>query len=77
MKPIDAIGRWILKRASVKNQMRAGVIMSLVSLALFPLQPIIASGEPPVVYYMSAFAITITGFTMVSAAAPSETKGTP
>lgn len=71
-KFIDAIGGYIQRRASVKNQVRLGVIMSLASL------PLVVIGffrsEPFIIYQMSAAALLFTGLSTVVAAVPSEKK---
>ncbi len=65
-RPIDALAGWVGDKLTAKHQMRMGILLVLVSLFLYVYLPF--SGEPPVIYLMSAFAITITGVTVVMAA---------
>lgn len=69
---IDAIGKYIQKHASVKNQVRLGVVMSLIALPLFVWGFFV--DEPFLVYQMSALALFFTGLSTVVAAVPSEKK---
>lgn len=58
-KPIDAIGDWIINEFDSRKQMRLGVILFLGSIPFYPY--LFWSGEPPVIYFLSVLAVTLTG----------------
>lgn len=62
-KPIDAIADWIVHELDARAQMRAGVLLALLSL------PVLVAGlwstEPFMIYEMSALALTLTGIGIV------------
>lgn len=58
-RPIDAIGDWIVNEFDSKKQMRLGVILFLGSIPFYPY--LFWSGEPPVIYFLSVLAVTLTG----------------
>lgn len=58
-EPIDAIGDWIINEFDSRKQMRLGVILFLGSIPFYPY--LFWSGEPPVIYFLSVLAVTLTG----------------
>lgn len=62
-KWIDAIGDWLLNELDARIQLRIGVIMTLASLPFYPYM--FFSGEPPVIYFLSVVATTLTGLTLI------------
>lgn len=58
-RPIDAIGMWIIDEFDVQKQIRMGVLLFLGSLPFYPYM--FFSGEPPVIYFLSVLAVTLTG----------------
>lgn len=66
MKLIDALADWLADRFHARNQLRLGILLVLASVPLYAYLPF--SGEPPIIYFMSAAALTISGITTVVAA---------
>lgn len=62
-KPIDWLGYEIAKWWTPQLQVRTGVVMTLVGIVLLPVGPF--SGEPPLIYYMSAFALIVGGMSVL------------
>ena len=62
-KPIDKIGQWILEEVDAEVQLRLGVILTLISIPFYPYM--IWSGEPPVIYFLSVLAVTLSGIALV------------
>lgn len=62
-KPIDNIGFWIATWWSPAKQVRTGVILCVISLALIPY--VFLAGEPPIIYLMSASALLLGGLGIV------------
>jgi len=60
---IDKIGRWIIEEANTELQLRFGVMLTLFSLPFYPY--IFWSGEPPIIYFLSVLAVTLTGLSIV------------
>ena len=58
-RPIDTVGNWIVNEFSTQAQLRLGVILFLGSLPFYPYM--LWSGEPPVIYFLSVLAVTLTG----------------
>lgn len=66
MKATDAIADWLVHCLNARAQLRFGVWLVLGSVPLYVYAPF--SGEPPIIYLMSAAAITLTGIgTVISA----------
>lgn len=65
-RPVDALAAWLGDKLTAQHQLRLGIVLVVLSLALYAYLPF--SGEPPLIYLMSAFAITMTGITIVMAA---------
>lgn len=61
--PIDALGRWLGQVFDAQNQLRLGILCVLGSLPLAAYGPL--SGEPVLIYEMSAIALTLTGIGLV------------
>lgn len=61
--PIDKIGEWILEEVDAKVQLRMGVLLTLGSLPFYPYM--IWSGEPPVIYFLSVEAATLSGLGLI------------
>jgi cytosine/uracil/thiamine/allantoin permease len=62
-KPIDKIGKWILEEVDAEVQLRAGVLLTLLSIPFYPYM--LWSGEPPVIYFLSVLAVTLSGIALV------------
>lgn len=62
-KPIDWLARWLGDHMTAHNQLRLGILLVLGSLPLYGYAPF--SGEPPIIYVMSALALTLTGVGIV------------
>jgi len=62
-KPIDAIGEWVLHRIEARVQLRLGVCLTLGSLPFYPY--LFWSGEPPVIYFLSVEAATLSGLGLI------------
>lgn len=60
---LDRIADWLMDVLSARVQLRAGVALVLLSIPLFVYAPF--SGEPLLIYLMSAFALTLTGVSIV------------
>lgn len=58
-KPIDWVGNWIINEFDVKYQLRLGVLLFFGSIPFYPYM--IWSGEPPIIYFLSVLAVTLTG----------------
>ncbi len=65
-KLLDTLSHHLQARLTAQAQVRLGILLTLLSLPLYVYLPF--SGEPPVIYAMSAVAITLTGMTLVVAA---------
>lgn len=63
LRPIDAIGNWLLHSLSAMQQLRLGVLCVLLSIPLMVYGPF--SGEQFLIYEMSAAALTLTGIGIV------------
>lgn len=74
-RPIDALARWLRDTLGYQVQLRFGVVTVLASLPLYPYAPF--SGEPPLIYVMSALAITLTGVGIVIAAEAAKEAANP
>lgn len=70
MRLIDAIADWLRDRLGYRAQMRMGVILVLGSLPFYLYGPF--AGEPPVIYYLSVVAVTLSGISIVVAAEAAE-----
>ena len=70
MNPLRAIGDWIAQVASPTVQRQLGVLMCLAAVPLMAFGPL--SGEPILIYEMSAVALLFAGLSTVVAAVPSE-----
>lgn len=62
-KIVDGIGLWIVHEFGALQQLRLGVILTLASLPFYPYM--IWSGEPPVIYFLSVVAVTLTGLGLI------------
>jgi len=71
LRLLDAIAERILRMHMI-TQMRLGVALTLLSIPFYVYMPF--SGEPPVVYFLSAMALTLTGITIIFAAQPDDSK---
>lgn len=60
---VDAIATWLGSRLTAHAQLRLGILMVLASIPLAIYGPF--SGEPLVIYEMSALALTIAGVGVV------------
>ena len=65
-RPIDAMAGWLGRVMGAKNQLRLGIVLCLLSVPLYVYGPF--SGEPILIYLMSALAITLTGVGIVVSA---------
>jgi hypothetical protein len=63
IRVLDAIADWLMDVLSARVQLRAGVLLVLLSIPLFVYAPF--SGEPLLIYLMSALAISLTGVSIV------------
>lgn len=63
MKWIDRIGDWLVHELSAHAQLRLGVLLFLGSLPLYP--AVFFVDEPPLIFLMSAAALTLTGIGIV------------
>lgn len=61
--PIDLLGRWLGRVLNAQNQLRLGILCFLASLPLAAYGPF--SGEPVLIYEMSAIALTLAGVGLV------------
>ena len=68
---IDNIADWIL-RLSTRIRMRIGVILTVGSMFFYPY--LFFSGEPPIIYFLSVLATTLTGITIILSAEPNSAK---
>jgi ABC-type multidrug transport system permease subunit len=62
-RPIDKIADWLVEELDARAQLRGGVIIFLASFVFYAYMPF--SGEPPVIYFMSGLALTLTGIGIV------------
>lgn len=60
---LDWIAAWLIDVLPARSQLHLGVALSLASLPLYVYCPF--SGEPPLIYLMSAAALTLTGIGIV------------
>lgn len=58
-RPVDAVGHAVVQWWSPLRQVRTGVLVTAVGLALIGYLPF--SGEPPLIYLMSAVALVLAG----------------
>lgn len=58
-KPIDEVGYWIHQKWTPELQIRTGTLMTIVGVVLVPIGPF--TGEPLLVYEMSAAALIVGG----------------
>jgi len=63
LKITDRMADWLIHELDARAQLRIGVWLALLSLPLYPYAPL--SGEPPLIYLMSAAALTLTGIGIV------------
>lgn len=63
MKLVDRLARWIADKLDANLQLRFGVLLVLGSIPFYLYLPF--SGEPPIVYVMSALALTVSGLSFV------------
>lgn len=66
MRLLDAIADWLLHVLQARAQLRLGVALCLLSVPIYAWTPF--SGEPVMIYLMSAAAITLTGVSIVISA---------
>lgn len=64
LRVLDSIAEWIQDGVDLRVQQRIAVLVILLSLVLIPYGPY--SGEPLLVYEMSALALTLTGITWLA-----------
>lgn len=62
-KPIDKVGNWILEEFDSRSQLRLGVLLTFLSIPFYPYM--FWSGEPPVIYFLSVVAVTLTGLGLI------------
>jgi peptidoglycan/LPS O-acetylase OafA/YrhL len=62
-KFVDGIGLWIVHEFGALQQLRLGVMLTLLSLPFYPYM--FWSGEPPVIYFLSVVAVTLTGLGLI------------
>ena len=62
-RPIDRMAAWLGDHLDAHWQLRIGILLVLTSIPLYVYLPF--SGEPPIIYAMSAVAITLTGVSIV------------
>lgn len=62
-RPIDCMARWLGRNMGAENQLRLGILLVILSLPLYGYAPF--SGEPLLIYLMSALALTLTGIGIV------------
>jgi hypothetical protein len=60
---IDAIGEYLLQELDARVQLRFGVILTLLSIPFYPY--LFWSGEPPVIYFLSVLAVTLSGLALI------------
>lgn len=65
-RPIDRLATWLRHSLGYQAQLRLGIVIVLASLPLYLYAPF--SGEPPLIYLMSAGALTLSGIGIVVAA---------
>jgi len=63
MNLLDRIADWLIHELDARAQLRMGVALCLLSLPLYAYAPF--SGEPMLIYLMSAGALTLTGVGIV------------
>jgi hypothetical protein len=62
-KIVDKIGLWIVHEFGALEQLRLGVVLTFLSLPFYPYM--FWSGEPPVIYFLSVVAVTLTGLGLI------------
>jgi len=62
-RPVDWLAGWLCRHMNAGNQLRLGIVCVAVSLPLWVYGPF--SGEPLLIYLMSAAALTLTGVGLV------------
>lgn len=62
-KVLDWMADWLIHELTARAQLRLGVVLCLVTIPLYPY--VFFSGEPPLIYLMSAAALTLTGIGIV------------
>lgn len=63
MKIVDKLARWVANKLDANAQLRFGVLLVLFSIPFYLYLPF--SGEPPIVYLMSALALTVSGLSFL------------
>jgi hypothetical protein len=63
MRATDRIADWLMEELDARAQLRWGVWLALLSLPIYAYAPF--SGEPIVIYLMSALALTLTGISII------------
>lgn len=66
LRALDRIAYWLRDGFGPQAQLRMGICLVLLSLPFYAYLPF--SGEPPVIYFLSVAALTMTGITIVVAA---------
>lgn len=61
--PVDKLGYWLVHELDAKIQLRIGVLLTLGSFPFYPY--LFWSGEPPVIYFLSVVATTLTGLGII------------
>lgn len=62
---LDVQGEWIRRVFSPQNQIRLGVVMTDLGVLLSLIWPLVARGEPPLIYEMSALALVFGGIGVI------------
>lgn len=62
-KPVDKVGLWIVHEFDALHQLRLGVVLTFLSIPFYPYM--LWSGEPPVIYFLSVVAVTLTGLGLI------------
>lgn len=60
---VDKIGLWIVHEFDALHQLRLGVVLTFSSIPFYPYM--FWSGEPPVIYFLSVVAVTLTGLGLI------------
>lgn len=66
LKATDRIADWLMDELDARAQLRIGVWLALLSIPIYLYVP--WAGEPPIIYLMSAAALTLTGIGIVLSA---------